>query len=729
MLKRNINNFPFKSDHKPVENELFDIVSRRSRAAQANSLFELTAESPLLAGISVNSANVREDENLHVQPSVPQREDIGVLEVSERMCCSFCQCSFDSRDEQKEHYTLDWHRFNLKRRIKGSALLSEEDFQEKSQAGDVSSISGSDTECSDDEDLEASPRSGGESAPPSGQSERSQRVFFRNRQGQLISVFRCVLEEIKDTEVQAEDLMSCVRSLQDQPVFVILMSGGGHFAGAVYRGKEVLKHKTFHRYTVRAKRGTSQGLHDAQNRSHMPKSAGATLRRYNQAALIADIHQLLQSWSDDIREARGVYLRAPRSDRTLFMGRNSPISRKDPRVHGIPFATRRATFREVQRVQTQLFSMRVYDNEESVLMGTRVKKVKLRKPAQVDAPDRSPDTPNVSEEEEECEVLEDLLTEELTLSTLDLREFEVQPKKKRRKKKKNTRKDKESEYDTKLGQAEGNVISEPSDSESPAKPEEEMDCLEDKAVTLAEGDEMCQMRNALFTCCKIGDLEKLKQILENLNGCVQQISLSQNSKKEGQLVNERLPIGERTLLHVAASAGHGEVARLLMDAGWDPGLRDSSGQTPYSVCADKRTRNQFRLYREENPEKFNYSKSQIPGPVSEEVEVRKTEKKKAKKVQRKEREKQEKEERLRIEEEEAEKRRFAALSDREKRALAAEKRLAAQLNGAKVPESNGRRCWQCGESLLGKVPFNYLDFSFCTTRCLQEHRKGSTAKT
>lgn len=104
------------------------------------------------------------------------------------------------------------------------------------------------------------------------------------------------------------------------------MTGGGHFVGAIFQGwdnvyffvlpplltfntvssqnifwkqcniqpnylclfyrKEVLLHKTFHRYTVRAKRGTAQGLRDSQNRSHAPKSAGAALRRYNESALV-----------------------------------------------------------------------------------------------------------------------------------------------------------------------------------------------------------------------------------------------------------------------------------------------------------------------------------------------------------------------------------------------------------------------------------------------------------
>ncbi|KAG8544460.1 hypothetical protein GDO81_022461 [Engystomops pustulosus] len=197
-----------------------------------------------------------------------------------------------------------------------------------------------------------------------------------------------------------------------------------------------------------------------------------------------------------------------------------------------------------------------------------------------------------------------------------------------------------------------------------------------------EGDELCRNRNILFTCCKTGDTETTRQILQDLlPGVPEDPSLPRLCAAEvvQRLVNEPLPVGERTLLHVAAAAGHGEVVRLLMEAGWDPVLRDSAAQTPYSVSADKRTRNSFRKYREENPDKYNYSKSQIPGPVSEEVEAHKAEKKRIQRAQRKQKEKEEKEERLRREAEEAEKKRFAALSDREKRAIAAERRFATQL--------------------------------------------------
>lgn len=47
----------------------------------------------------------------------------------------------------------------------------------------------------------------------------------------------------------------------------------------------MIHHKTFHSYTVRAKQGGSQSSRDNKSGggSH-PKSAGASLRRYNEAA-------------------------------------------------------------------------------------------------------------------------------------------------------------------------------------------------------------------------------------------------------------------------------------------------------------------------------------------------------------------------------------------------------------------------------------------------------------
>ena len=68
--------------------------------------------------------------------------------------------------------------------------------------------------------------------------------------------------------------------------------------------------------------------------------------------------------------------------------------------------------------------------------------------------------------------------------------------------------------------------------------------------------------------------------------------------------------------------------------------------------------------------------------------------------------------------EEVEKQRFLALSDREKRALAAERRMLEQ--GHKVLN----RCFACGTDITAKVPFEYEDFKFCSVKCVQQHRKA-----
>lgn len=58
--------------------------------------------------------------------------------------------------------------------------------------------------------------------------------------------------------------------------------------------------------------------------------------------------------------------------------------------------------------------------------------------------------------------------------------------------------------------------------------------------------------------------------------------------------------------------------------------------------------------------------SQVPGPLTQEMEAKKLEKKRAQKAQRKQREQAQREEQQRREQEQENKQRFAALSDREK---------------------------------------------------------------
>ncbi|XP_053482311.1 ankyrin repeat and zinc finger domain-containing protein 1 isoform X2 [Ictalurus furcatus] len=687
------------------------------------SLFDLVVDLKLTDGLRDISDMHNHQETLHLNIREEFPDDKRGMDarrdevVSDRKFCSACQCSFESREEQMEHYKLDWHRFNLKQRLAGRSPVTVEEFEKKTGMGDVSSISGSDSE---DEESRSEDDNNGDGVISYG-GRLTTRVLLQNSQGQYLCLYRCAVQ--KRTIDNGANLVDSLLNISEKTVWVILMTGGGHFAGAVYKGKEVLQHKTFHRYTVRAKRGTAQSVRDAQNRA--PKSAGSALRRYNEAALTKDIQELLKNWAEYLMQADAIFLRTPKYNRSVFFGgREAPLGKKDPRIRSIPFATRRATFSEITRVHDVLSVLQIYDKTTDVSSILRLsKRTWLKKPSnetnrnaagyQVDQQEE--------EEEEEDDVSVQLQMEDLTFTTLDLKEHEIKPSKKKRRRRKE-RKPEATEKEGKLMEKEDFVSRELKDETGNEKAGKEK--TEGKKNTKNnehdEEDEACvlcefSIRDALYTACKTGDTEALRTLLEQYKDALI------------RLLNTPIDSAGYTLLHVASAAAQKHAVTLLLEMGSDPTCRDRKGQTPYAVAPDKESRNMFRKFMAEHPNKYDYAKAQVPGPLTAEIESKKAEKKKAQKAAKKQREKEQREEKRREEEEQEEKRRFLALSDREKRALAAERRLAEQVATTGGTLTNIRRCWQCGESLLGKVPFEYLNYCFCSTRCVQTHRKNNSA--
>lgn len=76
------------------------------------------------------------------------------------------------------------------------------------------------------------------------------------------------------------------------------------------------------------------------------------------------------TWAEHINKASVIFVRVPSYNRSiLFGGRAAPLDKKDPRIRTIPFATRRATFREVQKVHELLSTVQVYGKSKSPLKG------------------------------------------------------------------------------------------------------------------------------------------------------------------------------------------------------------------------------------------------------------------------------------------------------------------------------------------------------------------------
>uniref|UniRef100_A0A1A8CA38 Ankyrin repeat and zinc finger domain containing 1 n=1 Tax=Nothobranchius kadleci TaxID=1051664 RepID=A0A1A8CA38_NOTKA len=353
-------------------------------------------------------------------------EDVHLLrEVSDKMVCSACRCAFVNREEQKEHYKLDWHRFNLRQKVSGLNPLTAEEFEKKTGAGDLSSISGSE---SDSEEEDFACKSGetrnnvvGTDDESSAMTGRlSSKVVFQNSAGAYLMVYQAALMGKTKEEV---DAVFSMKSISQKTVWVILVTGGGHFAGAVFEG---------HRKRKR-------------------------------------------------RKKEGKQLKEEKSN-----------------------------------------------------------------------------TEAENQEEEEHEATP---VEENTQSSTK-RKTKAQSKK--------------------------------------------QDDVESREYGL---------RDALFTACKVGDVGALSSLLqlpqEMPDSCEELESNPSLVLSPVSLLTKPVDSSGFTLLHVAAAAAQKAVVRLLLDAGADPACRDKKGQTPYTVTPDKETRNIFRKYMGENPDKYDYSRAQV----------------------------------------------------------------------------------------------------------------------
>lgn len=332
--------------------------------------------------------------------------------------CSLCGLSFASLGDQRSHLKSDFHHYNLKQKMRNRKPVTEQEFEQL--IGDLDeSLSGSDSEESeDDEDdgrqdtvlsalLKKQARlaerngseedGGGSGEPMNGQRNRGKPplIWFSSSElpaNHYFGLYRAILTA---DDQRHTDLVDVLRRKQVAPISIprpvkdgtlpvtaykgphvfLCMIGGGHFAamvvslapraakGATTMNREatVLAHKTFHRYTTRRKQGGSQSANDnAKGAAH---SAGSSLRRYNEQALIDDIRALLSDWKALVDTSELLFIRATgkTNRRTLFGPYEGQVlQHNDSRLRGFPFSTRRATQNELMRsfIELTRFKMR-----------------------------------------------------------------------------------------------------------------------------------------------------------------------------------------------------------------------------------------------------------------------------------------------------------------------------------------------------------------------------------
>ncbi|KAF8557784.1 hypothetical protein OG21DRAFT_1536863 [Imleria badia] len=370
------------------------------------------------------------------EPSPPPPK---VAPVSNAKGCNICLgAAFADVDEQRAHFRTDWHRYNVKIRLAGRNPITESAFAELVGGLDdsLSGSASSDNETSDESDvvnallskinhtsLSDVPEEGTFRAP------LTALTWFHSPPSTQIGVYRMLFPLDTPPSAYLSELKEMQAIIEGGRKWAMFMVAGGHFAGAVVRvgriddeqdevvqtrkGKppkpkpetEVLKHKTFHRYTTRRKQGGSQSIND--NAKGAAISTGAVLRRYGEQALRDDIRNLLQDWAEDIHECERIFIRASVSNRRIFLDyEGCVISKGDDRLRTFPFPTRRPTQAELGRCLQELVQVKVsHLTEEALRAQDEAYLASLPKPKPVPTqptPESiaKPKTPRLTKEEE-----------------------------------------------------------------------------------------------------------------------------------------------------------------------------------------------------------------------------------------------------------------------------------------------------------------------------------------
>eukprot|EP00164_Ancoracysta_twista_P009804 GFYU01014603.1.p1 GENE.GFYU01014603.1~~GFYU01014603.1.p1 ORF type:complete len:622 (+),score=34.01 GFYU01014603.1:229-1866(+) len=275
---------------------------------------------------------------------------------------------------------MDYHRFNVKRSLLGVPPVSEDQFGEL--VGDISSLSGSDSSDWSVYKLEQADGASEEEDDTEATVQTGTFAYVDIPDGRCLRLYKCILTHQRRFTTVDEYLHATNEGLaalsQSQRQWLIILCQGGHFAAIIVVAGKVRKHKTFHRYVIRKKSGGRQATKDATSASRgAPKSAGASIRRQNEAMLENEIQNLLAvEWKSDVDNCDLIILHAPSlNQKTFFQGSNPPLVRGDPRVRSVPINTRRPTLKEAKRVYNVLAKAQVSERPTLEVSQQQVEKV------------------------------------------------------------------------------------------------------------------------------------------------------------------------------------------------------------------------------------------------------------------------------------------------------------------------------------------------------------------
>ncbi|RDD40434.1 Ankyrin repeat and zinc finger domain-containing protein 1 [Trichoplax sp. H2] len=294
------------------------------KLARIVSLFDSKTEE-LLVGLNLDNENLKSAESNNNQDEEIRLPAHDLWSRNhpfvQGLTCRQCGAAFDSVFDQRQHFKSDWHVENLKRKLANLTILTENEHDES-----IKQDSAIDSDANEeDEDNE------GNIVDDSILEKRdgSPYLWFRNSNGNLISIHRVLLSARKETTTSEliSNRFHQLLSRKNHQLVSILMIDSCRFAGAVFQGEKVLVHKRLRYYTVRAQSGTRQSAHDSKC-NRLKRSVGANIRRANEASLINNTQNLLISWSDQITRSNLIFIRCPPTQKFVIFGGKEPILNK-----------------------------------------------------------------------------------------------------------------------------------------------------------------------------------------------------------------------------------------------------------------------------------------------------------------------------------------------------------------------------------------------------------------
>ena len=248
------------------------------------------------------------------------------------------------------------------------------------------------------------------------------------------------------------------------------------------------------------------------------------------------------------------------------------------------------------------------------------------------------------------------------------------------------------------------------------------DCITSLVLCLLAitGAEDLSTFNELFTCCRLNDIQRFEEVISRLRA----LKSIDKSSTIADILNYQTAGSLDTLLHIVSERGHLKLIQRLLTEGADPALANQRHRYPYNLSKNKETKESFRLFRHDHPDRYDYQAAQVaPSITQDEIERQRTierDRRRQTKKRRTDKQRNEHEQLTRDQQEEKQRQAFLALSDAEKRTLA----VHVHFETNKADELHLGRCWQCAQK-ISDDPFTYFDYKFCSTACLKAHRTKS----